>query len=404
MRRLVSAVAAAREDYGPHGGEDARRELEDREEKNAEAHVDDEYFASGHFQADDGAWDTFETAYNVHVQLAPGTQSVVCPICLRGTQVPVRQDCGHVLCFYCIQQSFVALGDCPLCQAQQIFKAGKSDISTAPGTDVRTTSYSHASVDRDPHAPIAALSEISCSNSSAGNSLGSGAFDASRSHYDLLPNSGEASLQLDNLSDFDDVIDLADLVSSDSERPSPAVAARTSLSGSFVAGPPRHQRAPLRKMSCGSFGRMLPTGDDIHKVPVRNARTSTNQTGKRKARSRRIKREELEISHLEWETIKVEGVPPDQRYDCGLALYGNLLVVVGGIVGKLRLNDLHVLDLAASPSPRWLQPPISGTPPPSGNLLQIFIIRDTLYAIGGTNDGKFLTELHALNLSKLLTD
>lgn len=95
------------------------------------------------------------------------------------------------------------------------------------------------------------------------------------------------------------------------------------------------------------------------------------------------------------------GAPPDPRYDCGLALYESLLIVVGGIVGKLRLNDLHILDLATNRTPHWIQPPISGTPPPSGHLLQIFIIGDTLYAIGGTMDGKFLTELHALNLSTL---
>eukprot|EP00644_Phytophthora_capsici_P000994 jgi/Phyca11/529437/estExt2_fgenesh1_pm.C_PHYCAscaffold_430046 len=126
----------------------------------------------------------------------------------------------------------------------------------------------------------------------------------SSGHHDL-----DVPLQLDNLSDLDDVIDLDDLVSSDSERPSPPVAARTSLSGSFVPGP------------------------------------------------------ELAIAHMEWKTLRSEGIPPDQRYDCGLAIYGSFLIVVGGIVGKLRLNDLHLLDLAAPPSPRWIKPPISGTPP-----------------------------------------
>ncbi|EGZ26329.1 hypothetical protein PHYSODRAFT_350301 [Phytophthora sojae] len=248
-----------------------------------------------------------------------------------------------------MQQSFAALGDCPLCQAQQIFKAGKI----------------------------------------------SGSLGGSRAHYDLLPSSGDASLQLDNLSDIDDVIDLADLVSSDSERPSPAVAARTSLSGSFVPGPPRSERISFRKTSGCPFSRP-PVTEEV--VSARGTRTPTSQTGKRKARSRKIKREELPIAHLEWGTIKTEGAPPDPRYDCGLALYESLLIVVGGIVGKLRLNDLHILDLATNRTPHWIQPPISGTPPPSGHLLQIFIIGDTLYAIGGTMDGKFLTELHALNL------
>ncbi|EEY59665.1 uncharacterized protein PITG_12254 [Phytophthora infestans T30-4] len=231
-----------------------------------------------------------------------------------------------------MQQSLSSLGDCPLCQAQLFFKAGKS---SAPESETRWMGYSV--------------------------------------HHDFLPNPSDISLQLDNLSDLDDVIDLDDLVSSDSERPSPPVAARTSLSGSFVPGPVRHPRLSLRKMS-------------------------TSQVGKRKARPRKIKREELAISQVEWETVRTEGIPPDKRYDCGLAIYGGFLIVVGGIVGKLRLNDLHMLDLAAQPSSRWIKPLISGTPPQAGNLLQVFIIGDDLYAIGGTIDGKFLTELHRLNL------
>ncbi|KAE9359427.1 hypothetical protein PF008_g2258 [Phytophthora fragariae] len=253
-----TSLAAGDEDdaYSPGVGlgeeakerdEGARRQLDDGEEKTAEANADEEFFASGHFQADDGAWDGFETAYNVHLQLASGTQSVSCPICLRVTQVPVQQDCGHVLCFYCTQQSFAALGDCPLCQAQQIFKAGKSDLLAAPVMGMPTTSYSYAGTRQDLHVPIAPLSGIHHNNGYTGN---------------------------------------------------------TSVSWGF-----------------------------------------------------------------------------------------------GGIVGKLRLNDLHILDLASNHTPKWIQPPISGTPPSPGNLLQIFIIEDTLYAIGGTIDGKFLTELHALNLN-----
>ncbi|POM76089.1 hypothetical protein PHPALM_6715 [Phytophthora palmivora] len=250
-----------------------------------------------------------------------------------------------------MQQSLSSLGDCPLCQAQQFFKTGKNDAR----------------------------------------------FDANKAHHDLLAN---APLQLDNLSDLDDVIDLDDLVSSDTERPSPPVAAKTSLSGSFVPGPVRYPRVSLRKLSASSFGQPSSTStkEAAAKTASKTTRPPVSQVGKRKARSRKIKREEIAIAHMEWELVEAEGTPPDQRYDCGLAIYGSLLIVVGGIVGKLRLNDLHILDLAAKPLPHWIQPPICGTPPPPGNLLQIFVIRDDLYAIGGTIDGKFLTELHKLNL------
>lgn len=249
---------------------------------------------------------------------------------------------------------------------------------------------------------IVQVDHMNFTNSNFSNTINtavSTGYDARRTHHDLLPNPSDVPLQLDNLSDLDDVIDLDDLISSDSERPSPPVAARTSLSGSFIPGPARHPRTSLQKMSTSSFGQASSTREAVTKTVSKLTRTPASQVGKRKARTRKIKREELAIAHMEWETVRSEGTPPDQRYDCGLAIYGNLLIVVGGIVGKLRLNDLHILDLAAKPSPHWIQPPISGTPPPPGNLLQIFVIGDALYAIGGTIDGKFLTELHRLNLS-----
>ncbi|KAL3662603.1 hypothetical protein V7S43_012455 [Phytophthora oleae] len=423
MRRLKgtnSAPSSVEEDDPPSNSNvgragatrdrepEARRSTDDKEEKTAEVNGDEEFFASGHFPVDDGTWDGLETAYNFHLQLAPGSQSVSCPICLRVTQFPVHQDCGHVLCWSCMQQSLSSLGDCPLCQAQHIFKSGKRDTTPAPETEIRPMGFSYSATGQDLHTPISMLSgpyqgaifqvdQTHYSNSIA-SSIAAAGYDASKGHHDLLSNPSDVPLQLDNLSDLDDVIDLDDLVSSDSERPSPPVAARTSLSGSFVPGPVRHPRLSLRKMSSTSSGQHSSMRDAAIKSVPGVARSPAGQAGKRKARSRKIKREELAIAHMEWETVRPEGIPPDQRYDCGLAIYGSFLIVVGGIVGKLRLNDLHMLDLAAEPSPRWIKPPISGTPPLPGNLLQVFVIGDNLYVIGGTIDGKFLTELHRLNL------
>ncbi|KAF4041313.1 Galactose oxidase central domain [Phytophthora infestans] len=423
MRRLTTtntAPSSAEDSNAPPEGhfgregpavereQDAGRPTDDdKEEKIAEINGDEEFFASGHIPVDDSAWDGLETAYNFHLQLAPCPQNISCPICLRGTQFPVRQDCGHVLCWSCMQQSLSSLGDCPLCQAQLFFKAGKS---SAPESETRWMGYSYGT-GQDLHTPISSSAMLSGhyhgsivqrddlhSSSSGSNTISTIGYDANRVHHDFLPNPSDISLQLDNLSDLDDVIDLDDLVSSDSERPSPPVAARTSLSGSFVPGPVRHPRLSLRKMSSASFGQPSSTTESIVKPISTVTRPPASQVGKRKARPRKIKREELAISQVEWETVRTEGIPPDKRYDCGLAIYGGFLIVVGGIVGKLRLNDLHMLDLAAQPSSRWIKPLISGTPPQAGNLLQVFIIGDDLYAIGGTIDGKFLTELHRLNL------
>ena len=119
----------------------------------------------------------------------------------------------------------------------------------------------------------------------------------------------------------------------------------------------------------------------------------------KKTKARLCNRGDLAATRMERKLVRSESSPPNPRYDCGLTIHGNIMIAVGGIVGELRLNDLHVLDLAAKPLPQWTQPPVSGTPPPSGQLLQIFVIEDGLYTIGGTTDGKFLTELHRVNLS-----
>lgn len=44
-----------------------------------------------------------------------------CPICLRIAQIPIRQECGHVLCLQCTQQAISMFGSCPLCRTQLIF-------------------------------------------------------------------------------------------------------------------------------------------------------------------------------------------------------------------------------------------------------------------------------------------
>lgn len=103
-----------------------------------------------------------------------------------------------------------------------------------------------------------------------------------------------------------------------------------------------------------------------------------------------------------WALVDVTGDVPSQRYDCGFAVHGHTLIVVGGIVDNQRLNDLYVLDTRASQPLRWHKPQCSGSPPPTGSLLQTFVLGDTLYVIGGTNDGKFLNELHAMDLRTCL--
>lgn len=119
-------------------------------------------------------------------------------------------------------------------------------------------------------------------------------------------------------------------------------------------------------------------------------------------KKRKRKTPELADDSMAWTLVHVEGEPPAQRYDSGFAVFEDILLVVGGIVDNKRLNDLYVLEMPSkshSAAPVWKKPLCSGPPPPPGFLLQPFVIGETLYVIGGTTDGKFLNELHAMNLS-----
>lgn len=121
------------------------------------------------------------------------------------------------------------------------------------------------------------------------------------------------------------------------------------------------------------------------------------------AKKRKRRTPELTDESMAWTPVPVEGEPPAERYDCGVAVFERMLLVVGGIVGNQRLNDLYVLELPAEAEsgampPVWRKPQCSGPPPPAGFLLQPFVLGETLYVIGGTTDGKFLNELHAMNL------
>ncbi|CAI5732463.1 unnamed protein product [Peronospora destructor] len=125
--------------------QDVRHLSDDNEEVTAEANVDDEVFGT----IDEESWDGLvETAYSFHLQLAP---SISCPICF---QFAAHQDCGHVLCCSCIQQSRSVLNDCSLCQAQVIFRDGK--IEAVSGSETMELSSNNAG--QDFHLPILSLS------------------------------------------------------------------------------------------------------------------------------------------------------------------------------------------------------------------------------------------------------
>ncbi|CAI5721545.1 unnamed protein product [Hyaloperonospora brassicae] len=359
------------------GGSEGPRMCDEDEEKAAEGN---EFFSTRHFLPDSDPWGGPETVYSSNPQRSLG---FMCPFCLCVTHLPAQQDCGHVLCFSCLQQSLSTVGACTLCQAQQMLEIRETALLAAPE---QTMGMPCVRAERAGHLPISTSAHLSVLQRAVGQAdhvhvsrnkhsmyadtdMFAG-YEANKGYEDLVPNTSAAPFLFDSLSDLDDLIDLDDLVSSDSEQPSSLVAEFVSLDENVTVEPSRHPRTSLPKRSFDS----------------------------KKTKARKLKRGELGATRMEWQVVRSEGSPPDPRYDCGLAMYGNVMIVVGGIVGELRLNDLYTLDLAAKPLPQWIRPPVGGVSPPLGHLLQIFVIDDNLYAIGGTTDGNFLTELHRLHL------
>lgn len=212
----------------------------------------------------------------------------------------------------------------------------------------------------------------------------------------LAADPSDLVFQFDSLSDFSDMIDLAELVATESDNPGAMTVPPPPIAGAI-----RRRRRPtgvsttdmlLQKPVTAAVRRRTKSATAANIQAI----TATTPTATGNRRKRKVSPHVDES--MAWERIEAAGSPPAQRYDCGLAISGSLLIVVGGIVGKDRLNDLHVLDVDECPA-QWRRPVTRGSPPRPGSLLQTFVINETLYVIGGTKDGKFLTELHALDLS-----
>lgn len=385
--------------------------------------------------ASDGLWYGETPAFPFQLQLVPtgiggsgGSAHMnqgyefACPICLRASELPVRQDCGHVLCLHCIQQGYMSVGGCPLCQTRQIFSARSR--SEPP---VLSTAVTRTTLTMTPTTATSAgmMSIVDYAQPNPAQEQGQAGLNAFQDTFpgpfaphligsmmppvsmglgangiDLAPDPND--LHLETLSDFSDMIDLAELVSSDNEVQRPPMLAiprhvnAAALHSASNTTPTRSARTAQRKVS-GARPRSSSAGPSTsRKVVVRSSSAVTGVGNKRKRKS-----VEGPAVAMRWEEVQVLGTKPEQRYDCGCTVYGSYLFVVGGIVGKLRSNDLYYIDLAEGPSPCWMQPPIRGAPPPTGSLLQIFVVDDTLYVIGGTSDGKFLSEVYTVNLGTL---
>ncbi|TDH73444.1 hypothetical protein CCR75_006163 [Bremia lactucae] len=198
------------------------------------------------FPINESSWDGTETATTFRLQLAPVSQSSSCPVCLRVIQLPVLQDCGHALCWSCMQQSLASLDDCLLCQAQEYFKPGKSDaFSTVDMHPVITTGQDRCmpiNILGAIGGPIVLADQIRLSNSS----YHSVSHEASKGQSGILFDSFDMPLQQVKFSDSDDGIDVDDLILYENKHPVAPVSVKAFLSGSFVFGSARRPRRSLK--------------------------------------------------------------------------------------------------------------------------------------------------------------
>lgn len=359
--------------------------------------------------ASEGLWYAAEPDFGYQLQLGPARSSVmetsatdrgfVCPICLRTEELPIRQECGHMLCLHCIQQGFVAVGGCPLCQTQQLFSARARNMQSIATTSAMMDVPYSGAMGPQPQYAFGAFPEAFVAQSAPIDvdgvvpvSLG---LDPSRAHSVHLP-SESSDLHLEALSDFSDMIDLADLVASDSDTQRPPTSSQrpTAARSESTTPPMRVSRTTQRKVA-GSKAHASAGPQTSRKTVVRSSSPAAIANKRRRKSSEPI----ASTVSMIWEEVEVSGPKPAQRYDCGFAAYGNRLIVVGGIVGKLRSNDLHFTDISSSCN--WVHPALSGSPPPTGSLLQAFVVQHTLYVIGGTKDGKFISEVYAVDLGTL---
>ena len=100
-----------------------------------------------------------------------------------------------------------------------------------------------------------------------------------------------------------------------------------------------------------------------------------------------------------WNQLDYYGEPPRPCYDHATAVYGQKLFIIGGVSGRIRTNDFHVLDFDAK-LPTWSSPVVTGKKPSTGFLHQAVVVEDRkLIILGGSKDGKLLSDLHMMDLT-----
>lgn len=112
----------------------------------------------------------------------------------------------------------------------------------------------------------------------------------------------------------------------------------------------------------------------------------------------------LDLATLEWTKPVTAGVAPEPRSHHGAVLYGDKLIIFGGLSGLTaeRLNTVHILDLEKRPW-TWTQPTsFGGTTPPSGRLYPTLAVwKNQLIVFAGYTGKLRLNDMHFLDLATM---
>lgn len=112
----------------------------------------------------------------------------------------------------------------------------------------------------------------------------------------------------------------------------------------------------------------------------------------------------LDLATQEWSRPVTAGVVPEPRSHHGTVLYGDKLIVFGGLSGLSaeRLNSIHILDLEKRPW-TWIHPTtFNGTTPPSGRLYPTLAVwKNQLIVFAGYTGKLRLNDMHFLDLATM---
>lgn len=112
----------------------------------------------------------------------------------------------------------------------------------------------------------------------------------------------------------------------------------------------------------------------------------------------------LDLATQEWSRPVTAGVVPEPRSHHGTVLYGDKLIVFGGLSGLSaeRLNSIHILDLEKRPW-TWTHPTtFNGTTPPSGRLYPTLAVwKNQLIVFAGYTGKLRLNDMHFLDLATM---